>query len=91
MNQRERSITELLSWGYLVILTFALGILGLFELSQPKRRFVHKPKLGRVSDHQLFGISGKDVMCYEILLGETVRCCGFSTELFIKTSTRRIT
>lgn len=27
MNQRERSITELLLWGYLVILTFALGIL----------------------------------------------------------------
>src|SRR4029453_5900355 len=30
--------------------------------------------------------SGKDVMCYETLLRETVRCCGFSTELFIKTS-----
>jgi hypothetical protein len=27
MNQLERSITELLSCGYLVILTFALGIL----------------------------------------------------------------
>ena len=28
MNQRERSITELLSWGYLVFLTFlVLGIL----------------------------------------------------------------
>lgn len=29
--------------------------------------------------------SAKDVMCYEILLGEETECCKFSTELFIKT------
>src|SRR4029434_10224860 len=28
--------------------------------------------------------STKEVMCHELLLGETVRCCGFSREMFIK-------